>query len=99
MSARASTVSPFTCSGAMYAGVPTMLLVGVVAADDSWMVQRRDGCRFAVEWLAEVRVARVLLGQHLDGNRYFQARMRGAINDTHRSSPELRLDRVLSELS
>ena len=75
------------------------VLVEVVDADDSGMVERRDGGRLTVESLAEVGVARVLLGQHLDGNRYFQARMRGAINDTHRSSPELRLDRVLSELS
>jgi hypothetical protein len=75
------------------------VLVEVVDADDARVVQRRYGRGLAVEALAEVRVARVLLGQDLDGDRYLQARMRGAINDSHRSPPELRLDRVFAELS
>ncbi len=62
------------------------------------MVEGGDGGRFAVESLAEACVARVLLGQHLDGNRDLKARVRRPVHDAHGSAPEFSLNWILAEL-
>ena len=62
------------------------------------MVEGRHGGRLTMESLAEARVARVLLGQHLDGDGDLQARVRRPVHHAHGSAPELSLNRILAEL-
>ena len=62
------------------------------------MVEGRNGGRLAMESLAEARVARVLLGQHLDGDGNLEARMRRPVHHAHGAAPELSLNRILAEL-
>ena len=74
------------------------VLVEVVHAHDARVVERGHCRRLAVEALAKVRVARVLLGQDLDGHRDLEAWVRRAVDDAHRAPAKFRLDRVFPEL-
>jgi hypothetical protein len=74
------------------------VLIEVVNADDARMVEGGDGRRLAVKPLAKAGVARVLLGEHFDGDRNLEARVRRPIHHAHGTAPELCLNWILAEL-
>ena len=75
------------------------VLVEVVDPHDPRVVQGSHRGRLAVEALAEAEVARILLGEHLDGDRDIEPRVGRAVHHAHGATSQLGLDRVPPELS
>ena len=77
-------------------------LVVAVAADveeraDVRMLQRRDGARFALEALAQLRVGGERVGQDLDGDGAIEPRVTRAVDLAHPARAERRDDLVRAE--
>ena len=58
-------------------------MADVMKRADVWMVQRRDGPRFAVEALLGFQIGRKMLRQNLDCYGTVEARVAGTIHLAH----------------
>jgi len=67
-------------------------LVEVVDAHDPGVVERGDCRRLALEAASKGLVRRVAFGKYLDRDGHLEARVKSAVDDTHRPAPQFRLD-------
>ena len=74
-----------------------LVLADVVDRADVRMVQRRGGARLALEALERLRVARQLARQELERDLAAEARVLGAVDDTHAAAAEPVEDAVVGE--
>jgi len=77
--------------------VVAVLLADVEEGADVRMIQAADGLGLALEPFLEVGAGGGALGQDLDGDRAFQARVAGAVDLAHASGADLGLDLVGAE--
>ena len=78
--------------------VGAVLLANIEDRADVWMAEGRDGLRFTLEPLFEIRISGDVLGQDFDGNGAIQAGVTGFVNFPHSSSPKCGLNLVRAEL-
>ena len=70
--------------------VDSVLMTDVMQHANVWMIQVRDGFRFALEPLLAYGIGRKLRGQNLDGDTAFQSRITRAVYLTHSARTERR---------
>ena len=74
-----------------------LIVADVVQRADVRMVQAADRARFALESIAERRVAGKLLGQDLDRHQPIQARVDSAIHFAHATRADGRIDAIRTQ--
>ena len=77
--------------------VDSVLMTDVMQHANVWMIQVRDGFRFALEPLLANRITRKLLRKNLDRNGAIQTSIAGAVDFAHPASAEGGTDFIGSE--
>ena len=77
--------------------IDAVLTPDVVERADMRMVQRRDGARFAIESLAQIRIRSNVRGQDFDGDCTFEARVARFVDLAHAASAQRGNDFVRPE--